>query len=119
MKILAIRQEGTESTGAMLFVDLETEGRFGPIEVTYELDPKHPAKFQGKVIGSAWIAGKPVHREPTPNESRALDGAWQVYLDGALSGFRAFPINVTFEWHEELNVIGGDPIPAGMATVLS
>jgi hypothetical protein len=112
MKILAIRQEGTESTGAMLFVDLETEGRFGPIEVTYELDPK----VNGKIIGSAWIEGKPVRREPTLEEHRALAAAHSIHRGHF--DIKLFPVNVTFEPHEE-HVLGDITVPAGITTVLT
>jgi hypothetical protein len=91
MKILAIRQEGTESTGALLFVDLEIDGRFGKVTVAYELDKKN-----GLPLGRGWVEGKQLRQvTASPDEKVALKVAFAYFL-GCNGNTRPehFPINV-------------------------
>lgn len=85
MKILAIRQEGTVSTGPLLFVDIETEGRFGAIELSYQLDVK-----TGTVIQPAYINGKSLRRKPSLEENALLAEAFKHFLEKGPTGVQGY-----------------------------
>jgi|GEM_PF-5332993 hypothetical protein len=84
MKILSIRQEGTATTGALLFVDIQTKGRFGDVEVTYQLGAT------GAVILPAYINGKEYSRKPSVEETALLAEAFKHFQEKGPTGAQGY-----------------------------
>jgi hypothetical protein len=86
MKILGIRQEGTPSTGGLLFVDLETKGRFGKIEASFQLDMQ-----TGDQLGLGFVDGKSLRRKATVDELVLLHEAFTYFQANGPTGAAGYP----------------------------
>ncbi len=82
LKVTAIRQEGTVSTGPLLFVDVETPVRFGSVNISWQIDPATGMVLDGSIGDDA----KPLNRRPTPEENLLLLGAFEEFLEHGPTG---------------------------------